>query len=521
MSSVMRSEQIRPPKGERRRFIRRSEDQPQDPDEQNRKLQSLLELGQLISSDLQVEYLLYQIAQKATALMKADRGSIFLHDPARDELWTTVALGIEGRIIRLSAKEGIAGFVFQSAATLNLRDAYEDPRFNKQIDLDTGYRTRSILCLPIFTRDRHILGVIQLLNAIEGIFTDEDEVFLRTFANHAAVFLEMAQLQKARLEALEQSRQELKRLNQVKDKALDHLSHELRTPLSVIQGSLRILKRKCQKQESQLIEESFFNTLEKHLRRLLEIQQETDKIIRSNQFLEETFILKEAKQLWERLNRSFQITGEIHNHWQLVAQWMEEQIHGKETTREEMSLVPFIQEILERNRDQRSHRSVTIEVVEPLDLTISMDPLILKEILISLIKNAIENTPDEGTIRIRWEKGDSQLVIRIEDFGIGITEENQKSLFDGLFHTQETDLYTSKKPYDFYAGGKGLGLLQAKLYGQRFGFDLSVESRRCMHIPDNGDLCPGKISDCPYCQGVEDCLISGGSIFCLSFPIKP
>ena len=72
----------------------------------------------------------------------------------------------------------------------------------------------------------------------------EDEIFLRIYANHAAVFLEIAQLQKARLEALEQSRQELERLNLVKDKALDHLAHELKTPLAVIQGSLRVLKRK-------------------------------------------------------------------------------------------------------------------------------------------------------------------------------------------------------------------------------------------------------------------------------------
>ncbi|MDI7261898.1 MAG: histidine kinase, partial [Thermodesulfobacteriota bacterium] len=101
-----------------------------------------------------------------------------------------------------------------------------------------------------------------------------------------------------------------------------------------------------------------------------------------------------------------------------------------------------------------------------------------------------------------------------------ITEENQKFIFDGLFHTQETDLYSSKRPYDFNAGGKGLDLLRIKVYGKRFGFDLSVGSRRCLYLPTDRDLCPGTISACPHCRGVEDCSASGGSTFCVSFPLS-
>ncbi len=106
----------------------------------------------------------------------------------------------------------------------------------------------------------------------------------------------------------------------------------------------------------------------------------------------------------------------------------------------------------------------------------------------------------------------------MRDFGIGITEENQKSIFDGLFHTQETDLYTSRKPYDFNAGGKGLDLLKMKVYGRSFGFDLSMESRRCVYLPTDRDVCPGRISACPHCQRPEDCLSSGESTFCVSLP---
>ena len=147
-----------------------------------------------------------------------------------------------------------------------------------------------------------------------------------------------------------------------------------------------------------------------------------------------------------------------------------------------------------------------------------MVPRILEEILEGLLKNAVENTPDEGMIRIVVEPKGSKVLLRVQDFGIGITPENQVYIFDGLFSTQETELYSSKTPYDFGAGGKGLDLLQMKVYGQRYGLELSMESQRCIHIPTDQDICPGGITACPHCQTQEDCLKSGGSIFTVSFP---
>jgi hypothetical protein len=148
-----------------------------------------------------------------------------------------------------------------------------------------------------------------------------------------------------------------------------------------------------------------------------------------------------------------------------------------------------------------------------------MDPRIVEDILEVLLKNAVENTPDEGLVRIMVERKEPRLLLKVQDFGIGITAENQRYIFDGLFHTQDTELYASKKPYDFNAGGKALDLLRMKVYGQRFCFDLSMESRRCTYLPTNRDLCPGSISACSHCQRAEDCQSSGGSTFCVSFPL--
>jgi signal transduction histidine kinase len=147
-----------------------------------------------------------------------------------------------------------------------------------------------------------------------------------------------------------------------------------------------------------------------------------------------------------------------------------------------------------------------------------MTPEILEDILRGLIKNAIESTPDGGSIRIILAQKDERLLLKVQDSGIGITEDNQKRIFDGLFHTLDTERYESKRPYDFSAGGKGLDLFMMKVYGQRFGFDISVESQRCIYIPKDQDICPGRITVCPHCQTQEDCLKSGGSTFTVSFP---
>ncbi len=97
-------------------------------------------------------------------------------------------------------------------------------------------------------------------------------------------------------------------------------------------------------------------------------------------------------------------------------------------------------------------------------------------------------------------------------------KEDQEHVFEGLFAARDTQLHASKKLYDFNAGGKGLDLLRIKAYGQRFGFNMSLDSRRCPHLPTDRDLCPGIISACVHCKRPEDCQSSGGSPFCLTFP---
>jgi len=301
---------------------------------------------------------------------------------------------------------------------------------------------------------------------------------------------EMSRLQKAQIDALEQSRNEHERLSRAKSKALDHLSHELRTPLTVIEGHIRFLKRKAQSQASLIERGNVFDSLERNLTRISNIQNETDKIIRSYQGLEVTS--------------------------------SPETIDSKETIFvETISLYPFIEQILNKVRQNAVHRDLRIQLDGTNDLSLNMDPGVLEDILTGLLRNSIENTPDEGLVTVALELNNKWIQLKVEDFGIGITKENQRHLFDGLFHMLDTELYTSKRPYDFGAGGKGLDLFKMKIYSKRFRFDISAWSRRCIHLPKERDLCPGKISLCKYCKQPEDCLSSGGSTFCLSFQSSP
>lgn len=456
-------------------------------EERIRKLHSLLELGHLIGLDLKLDEMLAQIANKACEVMESDRCTLFLHDPRTGELWSKVALGMEGQVIRIPCGSGVAGHCFQTGEMINLADAYVDSRFNREVDRSTGYRTRSLFCAPIRNRDGKRLGVIQLLNKRDGVFSADDAEFLEIFATHASMFIEIGQLQESRIEALEQSRRELERLNRVKSKALDHLSHELKTPLSVIRGNLNLLKKRQPAEPTSARTVPLFEALERNLNRILAIQEETDSIIRSYRELE---------------------GGESAG----------DGGPREVASAERIVLHPFATRILESIKERAAHRVIRFQVEVPGDHQVIMDTKILETVLVGLLKNAVENTPDEGTIQVLSERRGDRILLKVRDFGIGITEENQKSIFEGLFHTQETDLYTSRKPYDFNAGGKGLDLLKMKAYGRSFGFDLSMESRRCAYLPTDRDVCPGRISACHHCQRPEDCRASGESTFCLSLP---
>jgi len=318
-------------------------------------------------------------------------------------------------------------------------------------------------------------------------------------------------------EALVKSHQELEQLNRAKTKAVNHISHELRTPLAVIHGNLRLLKRKLKRLPIDANLQKIMETLERNLARLVDISKETDEIFRVSQELEADVLLDSLDTLWQRVEDLSDMPPDVRSHLDALKAWLSQYLSGSSESFQSINLFPFVLDTMERVKQLSSHRNIRFQVEGKNDLFVFIDPLILQNVVEGLLRNAVENTPDGGMIRLVVEQKHGKIILHITDYGVGITEENQSYIFGGLFHTKETELYASKKPYDFGAGGKGLDLLRMKVYGQRFGFDLSMTSKRCVYIPTDQDECPGDISRCPHVENAKECAASGGTTFTVAF----
>ena len=155
------------------------------------KLSEIVEASRSLMGSMDMRALLTEILSKTRLVMNADKASIFLVDRERDEIFASVTL--DGSQIRLPMGSGIIGHVAASGETVNIADAYNDPRFNSANDLKTGYRTRAILCMPIRNPGNEITGAIQILNRLQGdAFDHEDEELLEAFAGLIGVCLENA-----------------------------------------------------------------------------------------------------------------------------------------------------------------------------------------------------------------------------------------------------------------------------------------------------------------------------------------
>jgi len=164
-----------------------------------KELSSIIEATKKLNSTLDLGVLIGIILQIATRQTGAERGTVFLVDRERNEIWSLVGLGLEQQVIRLPAERGIAGWVAREGSAVRLENAYDDARFEPDIDRRLGFKTRQLLCLPIRNEAGAIIGVLQLLNKAEG-FTDEDEAFLDALSAHVALALEKAQLHRERVE---------------------------------------------------------------------------------------------------------------------------------------------------------------------------------------------------------------------------------------------------------------------------------------------------------------------------------
>lgn len=165
-----------------------------------------------------------------------------------------------------------------------------------------------------------------------------------------------------------------------------------------------------------------------------------------------------------------------------------------------------------------SHRRIDLSIDLQKDGTIYLPPEVLEKIIVGLVRNAVENTPDGGRIEVQVNRDHDRVLLKVSDSGIGITEENEALLFKRYFTTSETTDYSTRNPYDFNAGGRGFDLLRIKIFSERYQFKIKLDTNRCPFLPTDEDTCQGDISACGHLATPEDCFGNGGTSFSIGFP---
>ncbi len=169
-----------------------------------RRNSALIDVANRVSDTLSLDVLFVRLLEVVTDSLDAERSSLFLHDAETGELFSRVMQGNAVGEVRFPAGQGIAGSVFTSGAGEIIPDAYADPRFNRWVDTETGYRTRNLLCVPIRNNRGEVIGVTQALNKRAGEFDTEDMQALEALSSQAAAALENARM----FERVERSQRE-------------------------------------------------------------------------------------------------------------------------------------------------------------------------------------------------------------------------------------------------------------------------------------------------------------------------
>lgn len=186
---------------------------------QAERFSAVLEIGTAVSSAKDVDELLRLVMDRLTALLEAEASTLFMHDPAKNELWSRVLRGSTLKEIRVPADAGIVGHVVGRGDPVVIADAYADPRFNPEIDRMSGFRTRSIIAVPLKHVSGRILGVIEVLHRKVNAFSEEDRHLAEAVASQIAAVLDNVIL----MEQLRHQNQALKRTGEDLSQAVEEL----------------------------------------------------------------------------------------------------------------------------------------------------------------------------------------------------------------------------------------------------------------------------------------------------------
>lgn len=373
---------------------------------ETRQLHTLLRFGALVNSSLNIEDVLGTAMKWAEDFTGAQASTIYELDEEADELFIRVARGDKKHLIknlRLKVGEGIAGHVVLKKAPLIINDTSSDKRFSPKFDTITGFRTRSMICVPLIHKGK-ITGVIQVLNKKDGKgFTKHDLQLLLGISYQVAVAIENAKLYSRLNKKFELTEEELKRTQEKLLRAerlsamgnlVQGLAHEIRNPIMTIGG---FAKR---------------------------VQELTDdnKVIKYM-----SIILDESARL-EEILRKIKLFLEV-----------------QEPSFESESIYSIVDELEEKYLPLAKEKGVGFEISIPPQLPqIEMDSSQISVAISCLLDNAFDATAEGDSIKLSISQENSILKLQVEDTGRGISQDERDLVFDPF--------YTSK------TRGVGLGL---------------------------------------------------------------
>lgn len=481
-------------------------------------------LPQYQSLDERLEFIIKEVKD----IIGLTGASVILLDEKKNEFFFREAVYEDGETdkrikeIRFPADKGVAGYVYKTGKPLIVPDYPKSPYYFGQVDEQSGYKTRNMLDVPIRTPDR-IIGVLCSVNKKEGEFDEDDLELLSAIASTVASPIENARIN----EELKRSYEEVKSLNRAKDRVIHHLSHELKTPVSVLSASLSLLARRLSGIDSMDKKnwKSIMERAQRSLKRILEMQYEIEDILREKDYSTYHMLLTLLDACADEIEALASLASGNEDVVLSIRNRIEELFGPRDSVSEEILLHDFVENTIRALRVRFEHRRCLVEVrTEPVPAVL-IPGEVLSKIVVGLVRNAVGNTPDGGKIVVSVKNGEKGPELEIKDFGVGITEENRRLIFESNFTTRETMHYSSRQPYDFYAGGKGFDLLRMKIFSEKYGFNIKMTSSRCRFIPKDEDICPGDIINCSHCKSDEDCFNSGGTTVVLQFTaadgIKP
>lgn len=338
------------------------------------QLHLLIEASKVVNSSIDLDHLLELILNAAAQSIDADRGTLYCLDEATNELWSKVAQGKNVIEIRLPVGKGLAGYVASIGETVNIADAYKDPRFNPEIDKRSGYKTRNVLCMPMRNKDGKIVGVFQFLNKKRGAFTEEDESFIDAFSVHASIALENARLARQMVQS--------ESLSAV-GKMAGTIIHDIKNPMNTLRMYAQVIKTKTADPESGRM---------------------ADEIIR-------------------QVDRFVTMTRDILDFARGVS----------EMNTSEVSLAEVMNDVLNFIQLDLSRKKVTLQRELNYVGLITMDVEKMVRVFYNLASNATDAMPDGGTLTVRSGIENGTILIEFADTGSGIPEEIRSRIMEPFF----------------------------------------------------------------------------------------